>query len=305
MCLAITWSCSGASSSFQYLQTAWVCGFSYSFKSSLLSTNHIFSKPLLCLRCSDTDATSIWGYGMPGDSISVVASGGLQEKWAPTQIDATGLWFISLLNAQPATTVPTTFTFTSQQTGDEVLLQDVLFGDVHLCGGQSNMQFSVAGGLNATAEIEAANDYPLIRVFTVGQKTNSSTPLQELATIEQPWSVASAKSIGDGNWSAFSAVCWFTYRAVHDALGSKVPQGLISNNWGGTPIQHWVSPQVLVGCGHNAPDSQLWNAMIAPYTVGPMRIRTAIWYQGIRALCFQCTVMLMCAITSALRRLLK
>ena len=34
-----------------------------------------------------------------------------------------------------------------------ITIQDVQFGDVWLCSGQSNMEFNVAGGLNATAEI--------------------------------------------------------------------------------------------------------------------------------------------------------
>ena len=83
-----------------------------------------------------------------------------------------------------------------------------------------------------SAEIAAADHYPLIRLFTVGQGTNSTTPLQQLKTIEQPWTVASSAAVGVGAWKSFSAVCWFTYRRVFDALGGNVPQGLISNNWG-------------------------------------------------------------------------
>jgi len=62
-------------------------------------------------------------------------------------------------------------------------------------------------------------------------------------------------------------------------LGKNVPQGLISDNWGGTPIEHWSSPDALKVC-KAADDSILWNAMVVPYTVGPMAVRTAIWYQG-------------------------
>lgn len=44
---------------------------------------------------------------------------------------------------------------------------------------------------------------------------------------------------------------------------------LISNNWGGTPVEHWSSPDALHVCNAN-PDSTLWNAMVVPYTIGPM-----------------------------------
>ncbi len=60
-----------------------------------------------------------------------------------------------------------------------------------------------------------AHRYPDIRLFTVGQKTSSPTPLQDLATIEQPWSLASNVSVSDGSaFNYFSAVCWFFGKTV-------------------------------------------------------------------------------------------
>ena len=116
-------------------------------------------------------------------------------------------------------------------------MENVLFGDVYLCGGQSNMQFSVPAITNSTEEIKRAAEYASIRLFTVGQKTSSKVPLDDLQTIEQNWSVASAKTVaGNGGFGYFSAVCWIFGREVFDALGGKVPVGLINNNWGGTPV---------------------------------------------------------------------
>ena len=42
---------------------------------------------------------------------------------------------------------------------------------------------------NSTDEIAKAASYPLIRLFTAALK-DSSTPLEELEEVEQPWSVA-------------------------------------------------------------------------------------------------------------------
>lgn len=218
----------------------------------------------------------VWGFAAQGTTVTTTFQGVSYKSSA----DATGVWR-QQLPAQAATTSGQTISFSATD-GGSTTLSDVLFGDVHICSGQSNMQFTLlsnAGVPNVTQELQRANKYPLIRVFTVGQGNQSDTPFTQLASIEQPWAVASSASIGVGGWSAFSAVCWFTYRDIFDALGGTVPQGLISNNWGGTPIQHWSSPDALKVC--NGPkDSVLWNAMVVPYTVGPMAVRTAIWYQG-------------------------
>jgi sialate O-acetylesterase len=221
---------------------------------------------------------NVWGYADAGVSVTVSLNG---AKMPAATADATGKW-LTALPAQPATTAPSTLSFSCSDGTTPADITNVLFGDVHLCSGQSNMQFTLtsnAGVPNATAEIALANSYPHIRVFTVGDGTSSTTPLTELKTIAQNWSVASNASIGGPGWAYMSAVCWFTYRDLYDALGGSVPQGLISTNWGGTPIQHWSSPDALKTC-NGGTDSTLWNAMVVPYVSGPMAVRTAIWYQG-------------------------
>jgi sialate O-acetylesterase len=85
----------------------------------------------------------------------------------------------------------------------------------------------------------------------------------------------------------FSAMCWYFGRDVYDKLSPKVPVGLIETNVGGTPDQHWSSPDALQACkGHgnswdwpaNFTDSVLWNGMVVPL------LRTvhsgAVWMQG-------------------------
>ena len=73
------------------------------------------------------------------------------------------------------------------------------------CIGQQN-------GYDAAGEIAKADAYPHIRTMTVGQTTTSYQPLSELRVAAiLPWSVASAKSIGSGNWTATSAsIFWYT-----------------------------------------------------------------------------------------------
>ena len=51
-----------------------------------------------------------------------------------------------------------------------------------------------------------------------------------------------------GAFGYFSAVCWIFGREVFDALGGNVPIGLINNNWGGTALESWSTPESLQAC---------------------------------------------------------
>ena len=116
--------------------------------------------------------------------------------------------------------------------------------------GQSNMVFTVHSGFNATVEGQRAANYPNIRIFTVGEYgTTSATPLTQLGSIVQKWTPASTASVNVADWTMFSAVCWFFGRNVYDALGKKVPIGLVSSNWGGTPIESWSSAATMAKVG--------------------------------------------------------
>jgi sialate O-acetylesterase len=127
-----------------------------------------------------------------------------------------------------------------------ITIHDVLFGDVWLCSGQSNMQMAVRDIFNATEEINNAGNYPKIRVFTAS-RMESALPLEELLGMYLNWSVASPQSIGGPSFTYMSAVCWLYGRQIHQALGGR-PIGLISTNWGGTPIEVWMPPKAFEDC---------------------------------------------------------
>ncbi len=125
-----------------------------------------------------------------------------------------------------------------------ITLDDVLFGDVWVCSGQSNIQFSVPEMLNASVEIANAGKYPKIRLLTT-LHNQSSQPEEELLGIGLNWTVASPVSVGS---EYASAVCWLYGRMVHEALGGR-PIGLIHSSWGSTSIEFWSPPQALRDCG--------------------------------------------------------
>ena len=112
-----------------------------------------------------------------------------------------------------------------------VTLKDVLLGEVWICSGQSNMEWSVAASLNPKTEIAAAK-HPKIRLYNVPGHVASPTPLDDP---RGKWEVCSPSTI-----SGFSAVGYHFGRALHNEL--KVPIGLVGTNWGGTRIEPWTPP---------------------------------------------------------------
>lgn len=265
-----------------------------------------------------TQPAIVFGFAAPATVVKTTFKGATLSATA----DASGVWR-QALPPQSATASGQAISF-SCSTGETFALVDVLFGDLHICGGQSNMQFTVGCigeqlGYDANAEIADANNYPHIRTMTVLQTTTSYDPMMELPPVAvYPWAVASNLTIGHGNWSATSAVCWFYARDLYDA--TQVPVGIVGSNWGGTIIQSWSdnatnaecsahagadparlkladgvvdSPEQFADPGHvaaagvrvgqpspNNGHGVLFNAMIHPFTVGPMAVTTFIWFQG-------------------------
>jgi sialate O-acetylesterase len=127
-----------------------------------------------------------------------------------------------------------------------ITLHDVLFGDVWICSGQSNMQLTVGLIYNATEEIANAGNYPKIRVFTASLE-HSASPVEELINISLNWSLASPHSVGGPDWVYMSAVCWLYGRMIHQALDGR-PIGLIATSFGGTFIELWMPPKALQDC---------------------------------------------------------
>lgn len=83
-----------------------------------------------------------------------------------------GYWIAHLV--QPISFVPADIHISTPDGAQSATIQNVLFGQVYICGGQSNMQMSVSGAFNGSEEVSKADHYPNIRFFTAGQGTASS-----------------------------------------------------------------------------------------------------------------------------------
>jgi sialate O-acetylesterase len=114
---------------------------------------------------------------------------------------------------------------------------DVLVGDVWLCSGQSNMEWSVRSSLDSRAEINAsANDN--IRHVRI-PRASSISPRDGFEAAPE-WKIASPDTTGD-----FSAVCYFFARELAKNVNAGVPQGLVVSAWGGSKIEPWMSADAI------------------------------------------------------------
>lgn len=208
--------------------------------SSLLAQNVAADRPLLHPLFTDHMVlqrdvmTSVWGWTQPGTEVKVT----LADKKATGVANVQGKWLVKL-GALPAGG-PHTLTLAGPQT---VEVRDVLMGDVWICSGQSNMQMSVGGSMNAKEEIAAA-DHPRMRFFSVpwaglrpGKPRVMHTEPQE--TVAAKWEVCLPETVG-----GFSAVGYFFARDLQKEV--DVPIGLIRAAVGGSAITSWCAPSMLV-----------------------------------------------------------
>jgi len=167
---------------------------------------------------------NVWGKADPGEEITVK----LGEVSVPAKADDKGRWSARLTGIKPG--VIGDMTIKGKNT---ITIKDVAVGEVWVCSGQSNMEWSVAASQNPEKEIPAA-DFPQIRLFTVA-KNPQFAPTEEC---KGQWEVCSPKTV-----AGFSAVGYFFGRELHAKL--KVPIGLIHTSWGGTPAEFWTPREVL------------------------------------------------------------
>jgi sialate O-acetylesterase len=170
-------------------------------------------------------ANPIWGWDTPGSEITVKFAG--QTKSAKAGAD--GKWTVKL-DAVPANAKPVTLSI--KGTSSKVL-KNVLVGEVWICSGQSNMQWSVQSSWDADLEIATAK-FPNIRLISVPQ-VGTQEPQQDF---KGAWVECSPQTVG-----GFSAVGYFYGRVLHQML--DVPVGLINNAWGGSAAEAWVRRDVL------------------------------------------------------------
>ena len=248
-----------------------------------LRVAHIFSDHMVLQRES---SVPVWGWGEPGKTVTVAPSW-YQGKTVAVKVAKDGTWRLDIETG--AAGGPYALTITSGR--ESITLTDVLFGEVWVCSGQSNMEMPVGGfGFQL---VEGARD-AAIKAGTYADKVrviDIKTPrrYEPVDDIDVSWKRASVSAcVGT------SAIAWFFATALADNL--DVPVGIIVNPWGGSRIEAWMTREAIDASGITAQERAaiyaleehldrwpetpelIWNGRMAP--IAGYRARGFLWYQG-------------------------
>jgi len=243
----------------------------------------------------------LWGWADANEEVKVDCAG----HNASILCSGEGRWRMTLPKHKAGG--PYTITFSGHNT---IALTNVVFGEVWIASGQSNMEWPLRAAFEADKAIaNSANSR--IRLFTVA-KRKADAPVTD---VKGSWQECNAASVGD-----FSAVAYYFARDLQQAR--EVDVGVIHTSWGGSPAEVWMSEKVLAANpdykqaildaypdqlkkfqdalaqwekekadaeketkefkkGRPGPPwkpAELYNGMIAPLI--PYSFKGAIWYQG-------------------------
>ncbi len=216
----------------------------------------------------------LWGWAAPGEKISITV--GWDNSTYQAQATNDAKWITEIKT--PAAGGSYTITLQGNNT---IVLEDVLIGEVWVCGGQSNMEWSGTQNLQESKDEAPNATNTKIRLFYVAKST-SAFPQEN---VDGKWVVCAPEEM-----IKFSAIGYFFGKNLNQKM--NIPIGLINSNWGGTPAETWApeyvinndkiikrgSEQLNTSQGWPHKTALAYNAMIYPIT--NYAIAGAIWYQG-------------------------
>lgn len=220
----------------------------------------------------------IWGNAKAGDKILVT----FNKQQLQTTADNNGHWKI-MLAAMPPSATPEKLVITSST--EKIELTDILVGEVWLCSGQSNMEYSMRKNSKVVMpdsiknwpvnELETAHNKN-IRIFLVDRKKMKPD------STHSGWEVAE-----DSALRSFSAAGYFFAKKMYEEL--RVPIGVISAAIPGSRIEPWMPAEAMTALPFFKDQSdsthkidgepgKFYNTMIEP--LAPFALKGFLWYQG-------------------------
>ena len=168
----------------------------------------------------------VWGKADAGETVNIT----FNKKTYSATADAEGRWRIDLPKMKAGGPY--------QMTVNDLTIDDILIGDVWLLSGQSNIDVHIERVYPQYASEIDGYENPQIRMFRVQNDTDTHGVRDDIRPTPVNW-----KPVNKQNAWPFSAVGYFLGKRMFET--TKVPQGLIVNSWGGTPIEAWISKDSL------------------------------------------------------------
>jgi sialate O-acetylesterase len=202
----------------------------------------------------------VWGWGAPCSLVTVKLGSWVRK----VQVSKSGLWLAYFLPHKAGTKVDLLVRGSNQEkrTG-------LLFGEVWLCSGQSNMSWPVVLTKHKKEDLKRPAD-SMLRLFQVRRQT-AYVPQKN---VYGRWIIASPSSL-----RTFSAVCYHFGLRLREVL--KVPVGLIQSDWGGTPAESWTPVSAQKANPALQPMLQRWETRVRLYNAAKaLRLykrRAAMW----------------------------
>ncbi|SEA04758.1 sialate O-acetylesterase [Xylanibacter ruminicola] len=168
----------------------------------------------------------VWGHADAGEAVTVR----FNKKVYQTTADADGRWRVDLPKMKAGGPY--------QLTVNDQTIDNILVGDVWLLSGQSNIDVTIERVYpQYTQEIDNYENSQ-IRLFRVQNETSTHGVKEDIRATNINW-----KPVNKQNAWLFSAAGYFLGKRMFQT--NKVPQGIIVNSWGGTPIEAWISEDSL------------------------------------------------------------
>jgi sialate O-acetylesterase len=221
----------------------------------------------------------IWGTASVGEQVKVTFAG----QASNTTADASGKWTV-VLAPMKASAEGATMTISGSNT---IKLNDILVGEVWVCSGQSNMEFTMRKNSKMAKpdtstvyspidELDRAHNHK-IRIFLVNRKEQIKPNPKHTG-----WDIAQ-----DSALRVFSAPGYFFAKELQRKLG--VPVGMISAAIPGSAIEPWIpadgfTSDFFKAYKVKAVETSFYESMIRP--LAPFTLKGFIWYQG-ETNCFQ------------------
>tara|TARA_B100001057_G_scaffold75071_2_gene69728 strand:- start:555 stop:2225 length:1671 start_codon:yes stop_codon:yes gene_type:complete len=177
---------------------------------------------------------NVWGLADPNKSVTL----NFGEETKSIKADSKGKWSIKI---GPLKASSESRTMTIRSGKSEVKIADIIVGEVWVCGGQSNMAWTLRGSTDADIEISSANfnEIRFLKLPNIASPTKlDDFPIGKPTDWIGKWQKAITPQVQN-----CSAVAYYFAKRLHRQL--EVPVGIIENSWGGTMAQHWCNKDTL------------------------------------------------------------